>query len=54
MTKRLLEQKGFFVLHYSIAVHYLRKSEKELKKGRILEARTDVAVLLTECIPTFL
>jgi hypothetical protein len=40
-----LGRKGLFSLQFHIAIHHQRKSELELKQGRILEAGGDAEAI---------
>lgn len=44
--------KGLFNSHFHIDVHHWRKSQQELKHGRILEAGTGAAAMEGSCLVT--
>lgn len=44
--------KGLFNSHFHIDVHHWRKSQQELKHGRILEAGTDAVAMEGSCLVT--
>jgi len=45
MTKASWGGQGLFGLHFSITVHYHRKSGQELKQGRNLKAGVDAEAM---------
>jgi hypothetical protein len=46
MTKVPWRRKDLFGLHFHITVHHGRKSGRELKQGRTLEAGADVEAMM--------
>lgn len=52
MTKAFWVRKGAFSSHFHMTVHHWRKSEQELKLGRVLKAGTEAETMESCCLLT--